>query len=366
MQPLQGLRVVEIGDGVASALAALILAEAGAEVVKVVSAAQADGPRSGAAGMEYALRNRGKKSVVVDLDNEGAAAELRPLLADVDILIEETRPGALDDLGLGYEAAKALNPKLIYCSISGYGQTGPMARDVSQDLNRLGATGLLRLSTEAAGTPVLPGAHAGDIAAGAFPCVMNLLLALRAREATGEGCHLDLAIADALFTFAYAEIGATGLARCGPELGEDARAVGSPRYRVYATADGQYVAVAAIEDRHWENLCERLELEDELRDDASSPEETGRALAAIIGARNAAYWRDKFENRDLCCSVAVDLDEALANPQFRDRGLFDGKTRFSGAELNSVVTPLAPQFRGESPTKDAQPPGNADKILETQ
>ncbi len=369
MQPLQGLRVVEIGDGVASALAALTLADAGAEVVKVVSAAPAKEARSDsadAAAIEFALRNCGKKSVVVNLDDQGASAELRALLADADVLIEETRPGTLDGLGLGYDAARALNPKLIYCSVSAYGQTGPMAREGSQDLNRLGATGLLRLSADAGGAPVLPAARIGDIAAGAFPCVINVLLALRARDATSEGCRLDLAIADALFTFTYATIAAAALTDHWPEPGNEALTGGSPRYQLYATSDSQYVAVAAIEDRHWENLCERLELEDELRDDAREPDETRRALAAIIGARTAAFWRDKFENRNLCCSVVADLAQAMANPQFRDRGLFDRKVRFRGGELNAVVTPLVSQFRGEPSTEEAPEPGDASKILEPQ
>lgn len=369
MQPLQGLRVVEIGDGVASALAALIMAEAGADVVKVVSPAQArnaGGDGTDETAIEFALRNRGKDYVVANLEDPSAGAELQPLLAKADVLIEETRHGMLDHVGLGYDAAKALNPKLIYCSISAYGQTGPMAREGSQDLNRLGATGLLRLSADATGAPVLPAAHIGDIAAGALPCVMNVLLALRLRESTGQGCQLDLAIADSLFLFSSAAIGAAGLTGQWAEPGQAELTGGSPRYQLYSTADGRYVAVAAIEDRHWDNLCERLELEDELRNDASAPEDTRRALAAIIGARTAAFWRDKFENRDLCCSVVADLEEAFANPQFRDRGLFDRKSRINGNVVNAIVTPLAAQFRGEAKTEDSQLPVTADKILEPQ
>lgn len=364
MQPLQGLRVVEIGDGVASALAGLILAEAGAEVIKVAPAAELDAPGNGAGALEYALRHRGKTCVVADIGDTGADGELRTLLDSADILIEETRPGTLETVGLGYEAVKAANPNVIYCSVSGYGQTGPMAREVSQDLNRLGATGLLGLSLDAAGAPVPPVARIGDIAAGAFPCVINILLALRARDTTGEGCRLDIAIADTLFMFAYAAIGTAGLAQSGN--GKGFLSGTSPRYQLYATADDQYVAVAAVEDRHWDNLCERLELEDELRDDARAPEETLRALAAIIGARTAAFWRDKFENRDLCCSVIATLEAALENPQFRDRGLFDRKTRFGSGDLTAVVTPLAPQFRGDTATKDAPSPGEAAKVLEPQ
>ena len=369
MQPLQGLRVVEIGDGLASAFAALTLAEAGAEVVKVVTATEASAARSGATGapaMEFALRNRGKKSVEIDLVSPSAQADLRSLLSDADILIEETRAGTLDDLDLGYEAAKALNAKLIYCSVSGYGQTGPLAAESSQDLNRLGTTGLLRLSADENGAPVLPAARIGDIAAGAFPCVINVLLALRARDATGEGCRLDLAIADALFGFGYATIGSAAVSRRWPDPGKEALTGGSPRYQLYATSDGGFVAVAAIENRHWENLCERLELEDDLRDDCAQPEETRRALAAIIGARSAEFWRDKFENRDLCCSVVADLAEAMKNPQFRDRGLFDRKIRIDGTDVNAIVTPVAPQFRADPTSEEAPQTGGASKILEPQ
>ena len=199
-----------------------------------------------------------------------------------------------------------------------------------------------------------------------MPCLVNLLLALRHRDATGDGCYLDLSIADFLFTLGHAEIGRATHGGSWPAPGKERFTGGSPRYQLYATSDDRYVAVAAIEDRHWENLCERLELEDELRDDASAPDETYRALSAIIGARTAAFWRDKFENRDLCCSVVADLEEALANPQFRNRGLFDHKARFDGGEVPAVVTPLASQIRGEPSTQDVAWSEIAQKSLEPQ
>ncbi len=362
MLPLQGLRVVEIGDGVASGIAALILADAGAQVTRVVPS---DSGGSMGSPVDQSLRARGKHSMAANLDAAGARA-IQDVLRDVDILIEETRPGTLGKLGLGYEALKSENPRLIYCSISGYGQTGPMANEVSQDLNRLGATGLLEMAANGTGGPMVPGGRTGDIAAGAFPCVMNILLALRARESTGEGCYLDLAIADTLFTFAYDRIGSAALTRPGSDPQGTLPDRASPRYQLYRTADDRFVAVAAIEDRHWDNLCERLELEDELRDDARAPEETERALAAIIGARSAAFWRDKFENRDLCCSVTDTLKEALSNPQFQARGLFDQKINFGGGEVTAVATPVAPQFRGEASDNRAAAKDKTGKILETQ
>jgi len=367
MQPMQGIRVLEFGDGVAVAMTGLILAEAGAEVIKVESprsgaAARAGEPRLGAVALDFALLNAGKKSVAVDLDADGAAARLRPLLASADVLIDGLRPGTMGERGLDYDAVAAVNDRLLYCSLSGWGQDGPLALEAGRDLNYLGATGLLRLGADETGAPVLPPAEIADIAAGAYPAVINILLALMARAQSGKGARLDLAICDGLFALAYWAIGRAELTGRWPVPGGETLTGGSPRYQLYATADGRFVAVAALEPDHWDNLCERLELDEELRDDQRDPEATRQALAAIIAARTARYWHDKFENRDLCCSVVETLEQALANPQFRDRGLFERKLRAGGQAITAVVVPVAASTR-ESDRVRAAPALGADNAL---
>jgi crotonobetainyl-CoA:carnitine CoA-transferase CaiB-like acyl-CoA transferase len=355
MQPLQGIRIVEIGDSVATAMAGLVLAEAGAEVVRVEP--EGGAPSRGVAdGVDFALLNRGKRSVTANLDSGEAMARLRPLLESADVVIEGGRPGEMAELGLDMAVVRDANPTIVYCSVTGWGQDGPRANEAAQDLNYMGATGLLRASPDG-GAPALPRGQYAAIGSGAYSCVINILLALRARDQGRETDRLDIAISDGLFAYAYPLIARAELS------GGEALGGGSARYQIYATKDGAYVAVAATENRHWENLCERLELEEELRDDAADPEATRGALAAILGARNASFWRDKFENRDLCCSVIADLDHALADPQFRDRGLFDRKVRIGGAEATAVVVPVAGQFRSGEKVDDAPSVGEADELL---
>lgn len=362
MQPLQGIRVIEVGDSVATAMAALVLAEAGAEVVRIEPDGGAAWRKRGG-GTEFTLLNRGKRSVTADLAAATASARLKPLIESADILIDCGRPGDMSIDGLDYESVKAINSKIIYCSVTGWGQDGSRANEAAEDLNYLGATGLLRLTSGVGGAPALPAGQFAAIGSGAYPCVINVLLALRARDLSGEGCYLDVAISEGLFAYAYAAIAQADVTGEWPKSGGEALTGGSARYQIYPTKDGAYVAVAATNDRHWENLCERLELEDELRDDTKDPKATRGALAAIIGARNATFWRDKFENRDLSCSVIVDLEAAVGDAQFRDRGVFDRKVRIGGAEATAVVVPVAELFRGENTVAEAPLAGEAGDLL---
>jgi alpha-methylacyl-CoA racemase len=204
MQPLAGIKVIDFSTLLPGPLASLILAEAGAAVVKVER--QGDGdelrgyePRFGAASVGFALLNRGKRSVALDLKANGARERLLPLLRAADVLIEQFRPGVMDRLGLGYAALATINPRLIYCSITGYGQQGPKAQMAGHDLNYLAETGLLHFAAGADGAPVVPPTLIADIAGGSYPAVLNILLALRARDASGRGCHLDIAMTDHLF-----------------------------------------------------------------------------------------------------------------------------------------------------------------------
>src|SRR5205085_7106879 len=161
----------------------------------------------------FALLNRGKKSLTLDLKNENDRKRLRPLLEKADVLVEQFRPEVMQRLGLGFEEVRRINPKIVYCSISGYGQSGPRAGEAGHDINYQSLTGLLALQPGPAEKPVIPPGLIADIAGGTMPAVINILLGLRQRDATGQGVHLDIAMADALFTFAwypYASGQATG------------------------------------------------------------------------------------------------------------------------------------------------------------
>src|SRR5689334_24478303 len=287
-QPLSGLLVLDFTTLLPGPLATLMLAEAGAEVIKIERPGGDDlrsyRPRLGRDSAVFALLNRGKRSLVLDLKRRDDQARLAPLLARADILVEQFRPGVMERLGLGYAAVRAKNPRLIYCSISGYGQRGPRAGEAGHDLNYIGATGLLALNPGPRDHPNVPPALVADIGGGTFPAVMNILLALRQRDRTGEGCHLDIAMADAMFTFAWHALAAGQATGRYPAPGEARLTGGSPRYQLYPTRDGALVCCAALEEKFWVAFCAAIGLGSALIDDATDPAATCTEVARLIAA----------------------------------------------------------------------------------
>lgn len=361
MRPLEGLLVLDFSTLLPGPMATLMLAEAGAEVIKIERPGRGEDmrgydPKWGRDSVNFALLNRGKKSLALDLKDPADQAKLAPLLARADIIIEQFRPGVMDRLGLGYEAVAKINPRLIYCSITGYGQTGPKRDVAGHDLNYIGDAGLLALSMGPLEQPVVPPALIADIAAGAYPAVMNVLLALTERTRTGQGRYLDVAMADNLFPFMYWALG-NGLATGQwPGNGSDLVTGGTPRYRLYPTADDRVVAAAPIEPKFWAEFCDIIGLEPELRDDSRDPAATVKRVAEIIRGESADTWRGRFASRDCCCTIVADAHEALADPHFAARGLFARTlVNEAGAHLPALPVPVDPAFRAPADEPAAAP-----------
>src|SRR4051795_13228695 len=273
--PLDGITVLDFSTLLPGPLATFMLAEAGAEVIKVERPGGEDmrrfPPRLGAGSAAFAVLNAGKTSVVADLKTAEGRAKLQPLIGRADVLVEQFRPGVMERLGLGYDAVRAMNPRLVYCSISGYGQSGPRSQEAGHDINYQARTGLLSLAPGTTGSPSVPPALVADIAGGSFPAVLNILLALRQRDLTGEGCRLDIAMADAMFTFAWFGLAEGFAAGRFPGSQENMLAGGSPRYALYATADDRFLAVGAIEEKFWRAFCHGIGLPEPLRNDRADP-----------------------------------------------------------------------------------------------
>lgn len=343
-RPLDGVTVVDFTTLLPGPLATLMLAEAGARVVKIERPGGEDmrrfPPFDARGSIPYRLLNRGKEIRELDLKDPVARAEVEALIAGADVLVEQFRPGVMDRLGLGWEAVRQINPRLVYCSISGYGQSGPRALEAGHDLNYQAVTGLLALSPGRPDRPNLPPTLSADIAGGALPAVINILLALLRRERTGTGAHLDIAMADNMFVFApfaLADVLATGAA---PPPGGALLTGGRPRYGLYATADERLVALGALEDKFWLAFCDLIGLPETLRADDVDPDATRAAVAARLAARSAADWRPVFAAADCCATIVASLDEALADPHLVARGLFaprDGET--------VLPIPIAPGLR---------------------
>ena len=353
MLPLDDLLVLDFSTLLPGPLASLFLSEAGARVIKVERPGGEDmrgfPPRFGETAAPFAVLNRGKDSVEIDLKAPDALARLTPLIAKADILIEQFRPGVMERLGFGPEALKAINPRLIYCSISGYGQHGPRAQEAGHDINYQALGGLLGQLLKRGEAPPLPPPLVADIAGGTMPAVLNILLALRQRDRTGQGCHLDIAMADAMPTFAWYGLAQGQVTGSFPDGGEGLLTGASPRYGLYATADGWFLAVGAIEPKFWQAFCEGIGLDERLRDDRRDPLATRAGIAAIIASESAAYWRALVEPLDCCCTVVRTLEEAVSDPQMSARGLLDAQVEEPGGRrLVSTPLPLAPVFREQA------------------
>ena len=235
--PLAGIRILDFSTLLPGPLATLLLAEAGAEVIKIERPGGEDmrrfQPLWGTESVSFALLNRGKKSVAADLKDPRLRDRILALAKTADVVVEQFRPGVMDRLGLGYPAFRAANPRIVYCAITGYGQTGPRSTRAGHDLNYIGDAGLLALSSGQPGHRVVPPALVADIAGGAYPAVMNILLALRQREATGQGTFIDVSMAESVFPFMYWALGAGFATGIWPGDGSDLLTGGTPRYRLF-------------------------------------------------------------------------------------------------------------------------------------
>tara|TARA_R110002095_G_scaffold205960_1_gene189657 strand:- start:388 stop:1539 length:1152 start_codon:yes stop_codon:yes gene_type:complete len=366
--PLKDIRVLDFSTLLPGPMATLFLAEAGAEVIKVERPGRGEEMRSydpkwGKDSANFAMLNRGKKSLALDLKDPVQRARLTPLLKDVDIVVEQFRPGVMARLGLGYEDIAAINPKIIYCSITGYGQAGPKAARAGHDLNYIGDSGLLALSCGKPQAPVVPPALIADIAGGTYPAVFNILLALRDRDHNGNGAHLDISMSDNLFPFMYwalAEGQATGQ---WPGNGDSLVTGGSPRYQLYPTSDGRFVAAAPLEQKFWQAFTDAIGLDAELRDDTQNPTATTQAVATCIAGESADHWQAVFARADCCCTIVRTLQEALQDPHFQSRGLLEQEVENNlGARQIALPVPVARQFRA-APHAASAPTLGADNDL---
>lgn len=352
MQPLLGIRVLDFSTLVPGPVATLFLAEAGAEVIKVERPVVGEDmrlafPAWGKESVSFHLMNRGKKSVTLDLKTTTGRDHALRLAETADILVDQFRPGVMDRLGLGYEAISKINPRIIYCSITGYGQTGPKASVAGHDLNYIGDAGLLSLSYGDPARPTLPPALVADLAGGAYPAVINILLALEERRRTDKGRHIDVSMSDNLFTFMYWALGEGFGTGKWPGNATSLSSGGTPRYRLYPARDGKIVAVAAIEQKFWNVFSEIIGLSTASRDDSQDPVATAQEVGALLLRQDGAYWAERFEGIDCCCSIILTAEEAVRDPHFTARGLFDRKLRNeTGQVIPALPVPIDPGFRG--------------------
>jgi len=347
-QPLAGIRVLDFSTLLPGPMCTLILAEAGADVIKLERASgdemRSYEPRFDDDSVNFVMLNRGKRSVCLDLKAESDKQAVLALVRDADVVVEQFRPGVMQRLGLDYEKLSKINPKLIYCSITTYGQHGPKALRASHDLNFQAETGTLALSAGADGAPPVPPTLTGDLAGGTYPAVVNILLALRQREVDGKGQHLDISMTDNLFTLMYWGLGNGWSQGQWPQPGKELVTGGSARYAIYRTSDERYLSAAPLEDRFWQTFLALIGLPALL--DNTDAEQVKSEIARVIASQPASHWLACFEGHDVCVSEVVNLEQAVEDPHFKARGLFDREVEnHLGRSMPALPVPVCAAFR---------------------
>src|SRR3954454_18201335 len=264
--PLAGIRVLDLTRLLPGAFATALLGDLGAEVVKVEQPGGGDPirayePRIGDASGYTWVADRNKRSVALNLRDERGRDALLRLAEGADVLIEGFRPGVMDRLGLAYDAVRAVNPALVYCSLTGYGADGPLALAAGHDINYLGRAGVLS-TTGVDGRPAIPGVQVADLAGGSLLGVAGLLAALVRAQRTGEGDHVDVAMTDGAFALQALNLGARFAGGPPPRRQHELLNGGVPCYNVYACADGRHLTVGALEAPFWRALCKAAGRED--------------------------------------------------------------------------------------------------------
>jgi alpha-methylacyl-CoA racemase len=327
--PLDGIRVLDLSRLLPGGFCSQLLADFGADVVKVEDTALGDYLRwapPGHAGVAESARsalflalNRNKRSVRVDLKHARGREVLLALVREADVVLESFRPGVLDRLGCGYAAMQAVNPGIVYCAITGYGQDGPRRDRSGHDMNYLGLVGLLGLTGERDGPPVQAAGQIADLGGGALMAAFGILAALRERERSGEGQVVDVAMADGALSW-LAMVAARMLADGAvPRRGDLELAGAVVCYRPYACADG-WVTLGALEAKFWRAFCRGVGREDLVEHQFAGPgSEAHRAVEAIFRERTRAEWEAFAAEHDCCLEPVLDLDEALAAEQVRAR-----------------------------------------------
>ena len=363
---LEGIKVIDFSTLLPGPLASLFLVETGAEVIKIEKPDVGDeirlsDPKWGDQSASFSLLNRGKKSLSLDLKDPSDLKILKPILKQADIIIEQFRPGVMKRLGLDYENIKKINKNIIYVSITGYGQDGPKSMVAGHDLNYIGNTGLLSVSMGDGENTVVPPALVADIAGGSYPAVINILLALRKRDFNNEGSYIDISMSDNLFPFMFWGLGSGFSKNKWPGNSDGVLSGGSPRYNIYKTSDGGYVAAAPLEDRFWNKFCKAIELPKKFINMQNNQQIVIKEIRKIIALNDKNYWSEVFKKADCCCSIVKSIEEAVNDHHFKVREIFSNKiVNNLGEEIPALPIPVDKQFRKEKVSDVVPKLGNAN------
>ncbi|NPV91915.1 MAG: CoA transferase [Firmicutes bacterium] len=346
--PLSGLKILDFSTLLPGPFATMCLADMGADVLRIVSGSRPDladllppyipGTKMSAASAQL---GRNKRLLTLNLKDERAIKVIHQLLAEYDIVIEQFRPGVMAKLGLDYESLRALNPRLIYCSLTGYGQTGPMRDRAGHDINYIALSGMASYSGRKDVGPSLVGMQIADVAAGSNNTIIGLLAAVVYRQNTGRGQYIDISMTDGMVAF-NATVGASYLLS-GFVTGREGMFLnGGSLYDYYETKDGQYISFGGLEPQFFKAFCEAIDRPDLI---AGGVQPKGLAsikeqVREIIKTKSRDEWTTRFNATDACFEPVLDLAEAFASELVRERGMVVEVPGPDGIKVKQIANPI--------------------------
>ncbi|MCX8122677.1 MAG: CoA transferase [Spirochaetes bacterium] len=345
--PLQNLKILDFTYLLPGPYGTMMLADLGANIIKVENPNNPDmlrmlPPFVNGISAVYAHINRGKKSLALDLKSPESKDIIYSLVKEYDIIIEQFRPGVLEKLGFGYNDLKNINPSIIYCSLTGYGQTGSYAQRAGHDINYMALSGVDSFSGKKDTGPALHGIQIADIASGAKNMVIAVLAAYIKRQSTGKGDYIDISITDGVFAMTAFTTGAYLEGEPLPKP-ETQMLNGGGIYDYYATSDGRFLSVGPIEPKFFQTFCEAIGYTEILQNVDFSPESVQnhkKKIAAIIASQPLSYWITVFSKIDACVEPVRTLEEAIHNPPLSERDMIVTIRSNSGTTFSQIGNPI--------------------------
>ncbi len=346
--PLASLKVLDFSTLLPGPFATMFLADLGADVVRVESPHQPDAlrfvpPFDGGTSAWHALLNRSKRSMTLDLKKPGASDVVKRLAQTYDIVIEQFRPGVMDRLGIGYEVLRAVNSRLIYCAITGYGQTGPYRDRAGHDLNYLALSGIASYTGRREQGPLPLGVQVADVGGGSYNALVGILAAVIHRQQTGEGQFVDISMFDGAVAWNALAASQYFVGGSDPER-EGTLLNGGSCYDYYRTSDGCYLSVGSLEPKFWKGFCEAINRPDLIESGGSFDPQTQRHLKSeiqkTIASRTCEEWLRVFARIDVCVEPVLSVSEVAQHPQTQARELVVSVPKGDGTSQWQIANPI--------------------------
>ncbi len=333
---LSGIQVLDLSRMLPGPYCSMILADHGADVIAI------EDRRFQKDGLFFNDLNRNKRHMTLNLKTDEGLEIFRRLSKKADVILEGFRPGVVKRLGVDYETVNSYNPRIIYCSISGYGQTGPETNRVGHDVNYLSQAGVLGLIGEKRQPPVIPGVQMADIAGGGMNGAMGILLALFAREQNGKGQFIDISMTDGMVGSLFLPNYFSRLTGRQPRASDTLLSHRYGCYNTYETQDGRYLSIGAVENRFWQKLCEYIGRPEFtlLQYDEEEKEKIIESLRHIFKSKTLAEWENELHGLEVCYSKVQNLQEVLEDPLFKDREMVFEYVDGSGQTKHSFGIPV--------------------------